>query len=151
MTPSPWQYQQDQSGSRVSPPGKIAFSSKAQRFKTTPCTSERSPGWDREKLTRGRNVTVLNWADRCYFVTQPWDVCPRQSDKQESELAHVLWETRLVQTASNRQEVTQGEGERSKLRNFMALILLLQKLKRHSQLIHKDHRYLSSIRNVVSL
>uniref|UniRef100_A0A3B4H0H4 Uncharacterized protein n=1 Tax=Pundamilia nyererei TaxID=303518 RepID=A0A3B4H0H4_9CICH len=44
VTPSPWQYQQDQSGSRVSPPGKIAFSSKAQRFKTTPCTSERSPG-----------------------------------------------------------------------------------------------------------
>ncbi|CAI5648518.1 unnamed protein product [Oreochromis niloticus] len=44
VTPSPWQYQQDQSGSRVSPPGKIPFNSTAQRFKSTPCTSERSPG-----------------------------------------------------------------------------------------------------------
>uniref|UniRef100_A0A3Q4G6I2 Protein pitchfork-like n=1 Tax=Neolamprologus brichardi TaxID=32507 RepID=A0A3Q4G6I2_NEOBR len=36
---------------KVSPPGKIAFNAKAQRFKPTPCTSERSPGVTNRKVS----------------------------------------------------------------------------------------------------
>ena len=43
---------------------------------------------------------------------QPRDLRLWCRDKQESELADVLWEARLVQTASAGEEVPQGEGER---------------------------------------
>ncbi|XP_049922195.1 protein pitchfork-like [Epinephelus moara] len=43
-TPSPQQYQQDQSQSTVAPPGKTPFNSTSQRFKSTSCTAENSPG-----------------------------------------------------------------------------------------------------------
>ncbi|KAJ4934062.1 hypothetical protein JOQ06_006869 [Pogonophryne albipinna] len=43
-TPSPLQYQQDQSYSRVPPPGKTPFASTTQRFKTMLCTAKDSPG-----------------------------------------------------------------------------------------------------------
>ncbi|KAK5864030.1 hypothetical protein PBY51_001007 [Eleginops maclovinus] len=43
-TPSPQQYQQDQSFCRVPPPGKTPFASTTQRFKTLLCTAEESPG-----------------------------------------------------------------------------------------------------------
>ncbi|KAG7237918.1 hypothetical protein INR49_031711 [Caranx melampygus] len=44
VTPSPQQYQQDQSKSRVPPPGKSPFSSATERFKPTSCTADDSPG-----------------------------------------------------------------------------------------------------------
>ncbi|XP_022618974.1 protein pitchfork [Seriola dumerili] len=44
VTPSPQQYQQDQSQSRISPPGKTPFNSATQRFKMTSRTAEESPG-----------------------------------------------------------------------------------------------------------
>ncbi|XP_029292465.1 protein pitchfork [Cottoperca gobio] len=43
-TPSPQQYQQDQSWSRVPPPGKTPFNSTTQRFKSMSSTTEDSPG-----------------------------------------------------------------------------------------------------------
>uniref|UniRef100_A0A3Q1G177 Primary cilia formation n=1 Tax=Acanthochromis polyacanthus TaxID=80966 RepID=A0A3Q1G177_9TELE len=43
-TPSPQQYQQDQTRSRVIPPGKTPFSSTTQRFSSMPSTAEDSPG-----------------------------------------------------------------------------------------------------------
>ncbi|XP_047223346.1 protein pitchfork-like isoform X3 [Girardinichthys multiradiatus] len=89
MTPSPQQYQPDQSQSRVSPPGRAPFMSNTHRFKKTSHSADDSPG--------------------CYFLTQPWDVRSGFSHKQESELAHVLWETGLVQTASAGEEGAQGE------------------------------------------
>ncbi|XP_059188235.1 protein pitchfork-like isoform X2 [Centropristis striata] len=75
-TPSPQQYQQDQSWSRVPAPGKTPFSSTTHRFQSMSCAAEDSPG-----------------------------------DKQESELANVLWEARLVQTTAAGEEVTQGEAQ----------------------------------------
>uniref|UniRef100_A0A665TXJ1 Si:ch211-66i15.4 n=1 Tax=Echeneis naucrates TaxID=173247 RepID=A0A665TXJ1_ECHNA len=44
VTPSPQQYQQDQSQSRIPPPGKVPFNSATQRFKTTSRGAEGSPG-----------------------------------------------------------------------------------------------------------
>ncbi|XP_070766733.1 ciliary microtubule-associated protein 3 [Enoplosus armatus] len=44
VTPSPQQYQQDQSQSRVPPPGKRPFNSTTQRFKSMSCSAEDSPG-----------------------------------------------------------------------------------------------------------
>ncbi|KAK9515107.1 hypothetical protein VZT92_025777 [Zoarces viviparus] len=43
-TPSPQQYQQDQSRSRVPPLGKTPFNSTTQRFKSKSCTVEDIPG-----------------------------------------------------------------------------------------------------------
>ncbi|XP_041801650.1 protein pitchfork-like [Chelmon rostratus] len=43
-TPSPQQYHQDQSLSRVPPPAKAPFNSTTLRFRRPPCTSEDSPG-----------------------------------------------------------------------------------------------------------
>ncbi|TMS16446.1 Protein pitchfork [Larimichthys crocea] len=43
-TPSPQQYQPDQSRSRVPPPGKTPFNSNTERFKSLPRTVEDSPG-----------------------------------------------------------------------------------------------------------
>ncbi|XP_031146401.1 protein pitchfork isoform X2 [Sander lucioperca] len=43
-TPSPQQYQQDQSRSRVPPPAKTPFNSTTERFRSTSCTAEDSPG-----------------------------------------------------------------------------------------------------------
>uniref|UniRef100_A0A3Q0SD62 Si:ch211-66i15.4 n=1 Tax=Amphilophus citrinellus TaxID=61819 RepID=A0A3Q0SD62_AMPCI len=43
-TPSPWQYQRDQSGSGVVPPGKTPFNSTTERFKSIPHTCEGTPG-----------------------------------------------------------------------------------------------------------
>ncbi|XP_054465312.1 protein pitchfork-like [Anoplopoma fimbria] len=44
VTPSPLQYQRDQSRSRVPPPSKTPFDSSTQRFRSVPCTVEQSPG-----------------------------------------------------------------------------------------------------------
>ncbi|XP_040913225.1 protein pitchfork-like [Toxotes jaculatrix] len=44
VTPSPQQYQQDQSQSRIPPPGKTPFNSATQRFKTISRTADNSPG-----------------------------------------------------------------------------------------------------------
>nr|XP_020474650.1 protein pitchfork [Monopterus albus] len=44
VAPSPQQYQQDQSQSRIPPPGKTPFNSSAQRFKRTSSTAEHNPG-----------------------------------------------------------------------------------------------------------
>uniref|UniRef100_A0A672YPH1 Si:ch211-66i15.4 n=1 Tax=Sphaeramia orbicularis TaxID=375764 RepID=A0A672YPH1_9TELE len=44
VVPSPWQYQPDQSTSRIPLPGKTPFNSTTQRFKRTSCTAEESPG-----------------------------------------------------------------------------------------------------------
>lgn len=46
VTPSPQQYQQDQSQSRVPPPSKAPFDSTSQRFKSMSCTTDGIPGWD---------------------------------------------------------------------------------------------------------
>ncbi|XP_059188233.1 protein pitchfork-like isoform X1 [Centropristis striata] len=43
-TPSPQQYQQDQSWSRVPAPGKTPFSSTTHRFQSMSCAAEDSPG-----------------------------------------------------------------------------------------------------------
>ncbi|XP_038578254.1 protein pitchfork-like [Micropterus salmoides] len=43
-TPSPQQYQQDQSQSRVPPPAKTPFNSTTQRFRSKSCITEDSPG-----------------------------------------------------------------------------------------------------------
>ncbi|XP_047223337.1 protein pitchfork-like isoform X2 [Girardinichthys multiradiatus] len=44
MTPSPQQYQPDQSQSRVSPPGRAPFMSNTHRFKKTSHSADDSPG-----------------------------------------------------------------------------------------------------------
>ncbi|XP_068997930.1 ciliary microtubule-associated protein 3 [Embiotoca jacksoni] len=44
LTPSPWAYQQDQTGSRVVPSSKTPFSSATQRFRSVPCTADDTPG-----------------------------------------------------------------------------------------------------------
>ncbi|XP_040007889.1 protein pitchfork-like [Xiphias gladius] len=44
VTPSPQQYQKDQSQSRIPPPGKTPFNSATLRFKTVSCTAQDSPG-----------------------------------------------------------------------------------------------------------
>ncbi|XP_035500339.1 protein pitchfork-like isoform X2 [Scophthalmus maximus] len=44
VNPSPQQYQQDQSRSRIAPPAKNPFNSTAERFKTLSRTAEDSPG-----------------------------------------------------------------------------------------------------------
>ncbi|XP_036959060.1 protein pitchfork-like isoform X1 [Acanthopagrus latus] len=44
VTPSPQQYQADQSWSTVPPPTKTPFNSNTQRFESAPCTADDSPG-----------------------------------------------------------------------------------------------------------
>ncbi|KAK2851888.1 hypothetical protein Q5P01_008164 [Channa striata] len=44
VTPSPLQYQKDQSQSSIPPPGKTPFNSTAKRFKSKSFTTENSPG-----------------------------------------------------------------------------------------------------------
>ncbi|XP_037539712.1 protein pitchfork-like [Nematolebias whitei] len=44
VTPSPQQYQQDHSKSRVTPPGKTPFSSSTQRFRSPRHTAATTPG-----------------------------------------------------------------------------------------------------------
>lgn len=60
----------------------------------------------RDTQTHSSNGTKLTH----YFVMQSWGLRSRCSHKQKSELAHVLWEARLVPAASAGEEVIQGEG-----------------------------------------
>lgn len=108
VTPSPQQYQQNQSQSRIPPPSQTPFNSATQRFKSMSSTAEDSPGWvtERHTHTHSSDGTKLTR----YFVMQSWGLHSRCSHKQKSELAHVLWEARLVPAASAGEEVIQGEG-----------------------------------------
>lgn len=73
------------------------------------------------RTARGETHTHTHPMSQCWteltdvkFVTQPRELRPWQSDKQESELANVLWGPRLVQTASAGEAVAPGEGEWSR-------------------------------------
>ncbi|XP_056154978.1 protein pitchfork-like [Lampris incognitus] len=73
-TPSPQKYQQDQTQSKVCPPGQTPFSSTAQRFKTTSSKADGSPGPGTyaHDTVRNRKVT---WPMR--FGSPDWSRQPQ--------------------------------------------------------------------------
>uniref|UniRef100_A0A3P8RPC2 Si:ch211-66i15.4 n=1 Tax=Amphiprion percula TaxID=161767 RepID=A0A3P8RPC2_AMPPE len=78
-TPSPQQYQQDQSRSTVVPPGKTPFSSTTQRFSSMPSTAEDSPpGTYAHDVVRNRKVS---WP-MC-FGSPDWSRLPQMDKKKE--------------------------------------------------------------------
>ncbi|XP_037627874.1 protein pitchfork-like isoform X1 [Sebastes umbrosus] len=77
-TPSPQQYQHDQSRSRVPPPGKTPFDSTTQRFKSVSCTTQDSPGpgtYDHNEVTNRK----VSWP-KC-FGSPDWSRMPQIEKK----------------------------------------------------------------------
>ncbi|KAF3697313.1 Protein pitchfork [Channa argus] len=78
VTPSPLQYQKDQSQSTVPPPNKTPFSSTTQRFKSQSVTTENSPGpatYNHDVVTNRK----VNWP-MC-FGRPDWSQLPQQEKK----------------------------------------------------------------------
>ncbi|KAM4562355.1 ciliary microtubule-associated protein 3 [Odontesthes bonariensis] len=78
VTPSPQQYQPDQSKSTVPPLGKTPFSSTTQRFKNAQCTSEDTPGPGTYALDGAKNKKV-SWP-MC-FGSPDWSRLPQPEKK----------------------------------------------------------------------
>ncbi|KAJ0036345.1 hypothetical protein NQD34_005022 [Periophthalmus magnuspinnatus] len=79
MTPSPQQYQPDQSSSRIIPPGKTPFNSTAQRFKMGPDTVNQSPGPGSYSVCETETHRRVSWP-MC-FGNPDWSRLP-QLDKR---------------------------------------------------------------------
>ncbi|XP_035512689.1 protein pitchfork-like [Morone saxatilis] len=77
-TPSPQQYQQDQSQSRVPPPSKTPFNSIQPRLQSTSCTAEHSPGPGTYTLDAVTNRKV-SWP-MC-FGNPDWSKLPQLQKK----------------------------------------------------------------------
>ncbi|XP_076022746.1 ciliary microtubule-associated protein 3 [Genypterus blacodes] len=77
-TPSPQKYQQDQSQSKVPPPGRTPFSSTTQRFQSRSSTAEQSPGPGRFSLDVETNRKV-SWPMR--FGRPDWSKLPQLEKK----------------------------------------------------------------------
>lgn len=110
VTPSPQQYQQDQSQSRVPPLSKAPFDSTSQRFQSMSCTTDDIPGWDIH--TYISPMWVLKRADTCAVQCRPgtyahdivtnrkvsWQMCfgrPRLPPLEEKKVGLTVSKARL--------------------------------------------------------
>ncbi|XP_026189367.1 protein pitchfork isoform X1 [Mastacembelus armatus] len=78
LTPSPQQYQNDQSQSRIPPTGKTPFNSTAKRFKSMSSSAEASPG----PGTYAHNIVTnrkVSWPMR--FGSPDWSSLPQLEKK----------------------------------------------------------------------
>ncbi|CAG6021915.1 unnamed protein product [Menidia menidia] len=109
-TPSPQQYQPDQSKLKVLPPGKFPFSSTTQRFQCAPCTARDTPGPGSYAQEAVRNRKV-SWPMR--FGSPDWSRLPQLQKK-----------SLRVKVSDIHQLILTDEREFQKRRNRLAYLSL---------------------------